>query len=75
VLLFELTERAAGRIAPDLESLRQVATAAAAAGPGPIGGPDAEDDVTAEGAIDVDGDEPRKRRRRRRGGRRRAAAG
>jgi poly(A) polymerase len=55
VVLFELTERAAGRAVPETESLRQ---ADAAAQPAPVLGPAPDDD------------EPRKRRRRRRGGRR-----
>ncbi|MCE9576834.1 MAG: polynucleotide adenylyltransferase PcnB [Deltaproteobacteria bacterium] len=62
IVLFELTERAAGRAASETESLRKIEAlvpvtpvegAAAAAAPAP-----------------GDDDEPRKRRRRRRGGRR-----
>jgi poly(A) polymerase len=71
VLLFELTERAAGRIAPDLEALRQVANAAAA-NPGAnaeLAG--ADEDITDDGTEVGEDGEPRKRRRRRRGGRRR----
>jgi poly(A) polymerase len=62
VLLFELSERAAGRAAPDLDELRAQSTHGEAEGHGTAppagngGGPE--------------GDEPRKRRRRRRGGRR-----
>ena len=58
VLLYELSERAAGRDAPDLDELRAQSTHG-----------DAEGHPAAHPGDD--GDEPRKRRRRRRGGRRR----
>ncbi len=73
VLLYELTERASGRVAPDLESLRASANAAAAAGTMEPAGDSDDPDAPAE---DGDGDDPgRKRRRRRRGGRRRRRDG
>ncbi|HTJ42741.1 MAG TPA: polynucleotide adenylyltransferase PcnB [Kofleriaceae bacterium] len=61
VLLFELTERAAGRTPPDLDELKATSTHGDAEGGG---------EHAAAGASNDD-DEPRKRRRRRRGGRRR----
>jgi poly(A) polymerase len=64
VLLFELSERAAGRPAPELEELRAQSTHGDAEGHGAAGAP------AAGNGVSVEGDEPRKRRRRRRGGRR-----
>jgi poly(A) polymerase len=69
VLLFEVTERAAGRDVADLEPLRK-------GGNGTGGGEgDGEDEELDDDELDVDlasdDDQPKKRRRRRRGGKRR----
>jgi poly(A) polymerase len=62
ILLFEVTERAAGREVADLEPLRK-------------GGSEPDDGETDDGDLEIDlqsdDDQPKKRRRRRRGGKRR----